>query len=68
MALDGMIAVVDALYQPALLLAGAGRVHHANAAAVARFGLQPDATCHQVLRGRDDGCPDCPLEVVRAKH
>jgi two-component system, cell cycle sensor histidine kinase and response regulator CckA len=66
---DGMTAVVDALYQPAVLLAGAGRVVvHANAAAVERFGLHPGATCHGVLRRRDEPCPDCPLEAVRARR
>jgi len=52
--------VVDALFQPAMLIDGAGRVQHANSAAVARFGLQEPLTCHGVLHGRAEKCPTAP--------
>jgi hypothetical protein len=65
---DRTIRVVDALYQPALLLDAAGRVAHANAAAAARFGLQPDSTCHGALHGRDAPCLDCPMPAARERR
>jgi two-component system, NtrC family, sensor kinase len=68
MAHDGMIAVVDALFQPAALIDSKGRVQHANAAATARFGLQPALTCHEVLHRREARCAECPLDDVCATH
>ena len=66
MAHDGMIAVVDALFQPALLLDGAGRVQHANAAATARFGLQTGGDLPGRAALRRAGRARCPLAAVLA--
>jgi PAS domain S-box-containing protein len=66
MGLDGMIAVVDALYQPALLLDGTGRVRHANAAAAARFALQAGQACRDALHCDPTTSAPCPLADVLA--
>jgi len=55
----GMVEVVDALQQPALLLAGDGVVRHANAAARERLGVAAGVACRDALPGRlcAGGCP-----------
>jgi PAS domain S-box-containing protein len=67
LARPGMIEVVDALEQPALLLAGDGLVRHANAAARQRLGVAAGAACREAVAGRHCAT-QCPLPEVLARH
>lgn len=59
------IALFDAMLDMVVLIRGDHIIEYMNAAAHEKFGDLLGRTCHHALDGRDDPCPDCPVELTR---